>query len=131
MNDDATLDELLWAYGPSLLRQHAERLHGSGIRPEIAAARGYRSVQKQSELRRLGFSDLQCRVPALLIPIRAVTGEIVLYQSRPDEPRIVGGQPVAYETPPGARMTLDVPAPVRPLLSDPGVALFIADGGLQ
>src|SRR5437867_4000300 len=26
-------------------------------------------------------------------------GEIVLYQARPDEPHIVGGQAVAYETP--------------------------------
>src|SRR6059036_3088568 len=128
MNDDATLDELLWAYGPSLLRQHAERLQGSGIRPEIAAARGYRSVQKQTELRRLGFSDVQCRVPALLIPIRSVTGEIVLYQARPDEPRLVNGQAVPYETPRGARSSLDVPASVRPLLSDPKAGLFITEG---
>src|SRR5437867_7092524 len=115
MNDDASVDdELLWASGPCLLRQHAERLQASGIGPEIAAARGYRSVQKPSELRRLGFSDVQCRVPALLIPIRSVTGEIVLYQAHPDEPRIVHGQPLPYETPRGARVALDVPTWVRP-----------------
>src|SRR5712691_5578491 len=133
MNDDASLedDELLWAYGPSLLRQHAERLQASGIEPEIAAARGYRSVQKPSELRRLGFGDIQCRVPALLIPIRSVRGEIVLYQARPDEPRIVNGQAVPYETPRGARVSLDVPASVRPLLSDPKTRLFVTEGALQ
>src|SRR2546427_7205591 len=96
-----------------LLPQHTELISKSGISLEVAAARGYRSVQTKAELRRLGFGENQVRVPTLLIPIWNVVGEIALYQIRPDEPRIMKGKPVKYETPAGARMTLDVPPPAR------------------
>ena len=35
----------------------------------------------RSALLRLGFSERQARVPALLIPVRGVAGEVVLYQA--------------------------------------------------
>ena len=57
-------------YGEGLLAQHALLLEGSGIDPEVARERGYRSVSKKAELERLGFGRRQCGVPALLIPIR-------------------------------------------------------------
>jgi len=114
---------------PALLPQHAGLIAASGIAPAIAAARGYHSVSRKAELRRLGFADTQCRVPALLIPIRGVTGEVVSYQIRPDEPRVNReGKAVKYETPRGSRMALDVPPAARPWLGDPAKLLFITEG---
>ncbi|MBI4566305.1 MAG: DUF3854 domain-containing protein [Planctomycetes bacterium] len=111
-----------------LSEQHRELIAGSGISPEVAAARGYRTVEVRADLRRLGFSDTQARVPALFIPVHGVTGEVVLYQIRPDEPRIVDGKPVKYETPRGSRMVLDVPPAAGGRIGDPSVPLFITEG---
>ena len=111
-----------------LLSHHQRLLTYSVISPEIARVRGYRSVTKKAELLRLGFSARQCQVPTLLIPVWDVTGEIRLYQSRPDRPRIERGKAVKYETPKGAQMTLDVPPLVRPWLSDPHRPLFVTEG---
>ncbi|MFI5364361.1 MAG: DUF927 domain-containing protein [Candidatus Binatia bacterium] len=116
-----------------LAPQHAVLLRESAIRPEVAAARGYRSVTTRAELRRLGFSDAQARVPALLVPVWTVHGEIGLYQIRPDHPRIIKSRsgkakPLKYETPKGARMMLDVPPSARPALGNLSVPLFITEG---
>src|SRR6266704_394859 len=111
-----------------LLPQHLRLIEASAIQADVATARGYRSVRTKAELHRFGFGQNQVRVPALLIPIWGVSGEIVLYQARPDEPRIVNGRPVKYETPIGARMVLDVPPPAREWLGDPQRPLFITEG---
>ena len=111
-----------------LLPQHAALLAASAIRDDVAMARGYRSVTVKAELARLGFSSTQARVPALLIPIWNAQGEIALYQTRADEPRIVDGKAVKYETPQGSRTVLDVPPPCRGNLGNPGVSLFITEG---
>ncbi len=100
----------------------------SGIAENIIENRGYRTVEKKADLKRLGFSEGQCSVPGLLIPIRSTTGEIVLYQYRPDEPRIKDGKPVKYETPSGTRMALDVHPLAREMLGDPSAPLFITEG---
>jgi hypothetical protein len=102
--------------------------HGSSISPEVIEERGYRTVTVRAKMRRLGFSDTQARVPTLLIPVWSVTGEVALYQARPDEPRIVNGKSVKYETPIGARMALDVHPKVRHLLRDPAVPLWVTEG---
>jgi hypothetical protein len=112
----------------NLLPHHLELLERSAISPDVARARGYRSVTTRLELRGLGFSQRQARVPALLVPIRGVAGDVVLYQARPDEPRIAGGKPLKYETPAGAHMAVDVPPQVRPWLTDPARPLFITEG---
>lgn len=84
-------------------------LEESGLGARVLVKRGYRTVASKSELERLGFGRSQRNVPALLIPIYSPTGEISLYQSRPDTPRIGRqGKPVKYETPAGASMVLDV-----------------------
>ena len=102
---------------------------GSGISARVAVKRGYRTVTSKAALERLGFGRSQRNVPALLIPIYGPTGEVVLYQSRPDEPRIGRrGRPVKYETPSGASMTLDVHPLCRERLGDPGVPLFVTEG---
>lgn len=113
---------------PVLLPQHQHLLDDSGITSEVALARGYRSVITKAELQRLGFGARQCQVPALLIPVWDVTGEIGLYQSRPDAPRIERAKAVKYETPKGAQMTLDVPPGIRSWLPDPHRPLFITEG---
>jgi len=115
-------------YGADLLPHHAALLRDSGISPDVARARGYRSVSIKAELKRLGFSDSQRRVPALLIPIWGVTGDRTMYQIRPDEPRIVNGKAVKYETPRGSSMALDVPPGAREWVGDPNRPLFITEG---
>lgn len=65
---------------------HARLIRESAISPEVAQARGYRSVWKKSELGAVGFANSQKITPTLLIPIRDVHGEIATYQHRPDAP---------------------------------------------
>ena len=100
----------------------------SGISLEVVQKRGYRTVETKAELKRLGFSEAQCGVPGLLIPIWGPLGEIVLYQYRPDIPRIREGKPVKYEAPSGSRMVLDVHPSMRDKLGDPSVPLWITEG---
>src|SRR5215218_8758214 len=116
-------------YGRPLLPQHAALLAASAIAPEVAAARGYCSVETKARLKGLGFGEAQRNVPGLLIPIWNVAGELATYQCRPDAPRVSPkGNPVKYETPAGSRMVLDVPKLVRPALGDPTRPLFITEG---
>ena len=111
-----------------LLPHHLRLIEASAISPAVARARGYRSITTSSALRKLGFSERQARAPALLIPVWGVHGEIVLYQARPDDPRMVDGKALKYETPAGARMALDVPPLVRDRLANPACPLFITEG---
>ncbi|MEN6356545.1 MAG: DUF3854 domain-containing protein [Armatimonadota bacterium] len=111
-----------------LLPIHKKLIVDSGIAEEVALQRGYRSIMKKSELRSLGFAESQCRVPALLLPIRSVLGEIVNYQIRPNQPRIRDGKAVKYETPAKSKLALDVPPSCLRHLSDPNVPLFITEG---
>ncbi len=102
---------------------------GSGIKGRVAVKRGYRTVTSKAELERLGFGRSQRSVPALLMPIFGPAGGIVLYQSRPDEPRIGNrGKPVKYETPSGAGMALDVHPFCRERIGDPAAPLFVTEG---
>lgn len=111
-----------------LLPQHAALLAASAITDEVAKARGYRSVEQKARLTELGFSSTQARVPALLIPVWDVHGEIALYQTRADEPRIVDGKAIKYEIPLRSRMVLDVPPTCRKDIGDPSVPLFVTEG---
>src|SRR5215210_4582294 len=93
------------------LEQHHKRMliEESGIAPEVVEARGYRTVWKKADLKRLGFSESQWNVPGLLVPVYSPSGEIATYQHRPDEPRVgKDGKPVKYETPGGTKMAFDV-----------------------
>ncbi len=111
-----------------LLPQHAALLAASAISDEVAEARGYRSVEQKARLTELGFASTQARVPSLLIPIWNVHGQIAMYQTRADEPRIVDGKAVKYETPLRSRMVLDVPPTCRKNIGNPGVPLFVTEG---
>lgn len=112
----------------AMLSQHHQLIEASGILPVIAAARGYRSITTKADARRLGFGDAQCNVPALLIPVWGVNGEIATYQLRPDTPRVKDGKPLKYETPAGSRMVLDVPRGIHAMLGDPAIPLVITEG---
>ncbi len=115
--------------GLSLLPQYEKLLIDSAISPKVAQERGYRSVEKKADLKVRGFTDSQCRVPALLLPVWDINGEIVNYQIRPDDPRInKEGKLIKYETPQGSRMCLDVPPAARPFLGKPERPLFITEG---
>jgi hypothetical protein len=101
----------------------------SRLSARVAVKRGYRTLTRKSELVRLGFGRSQRSTPTLLVPIWSPAGEIVLYQSRPDEPRIgKHGKPVRYETSVGARMTLDVHPFSQGRLGDPNAPLFVTEG---
>ncbi len=113
--------------GP-LSEAHRALIEGSAILPDVAQERGYRTVGKKAELRRLGFADSQCLAPALVVPIHGVEGGIVTYQIRPDQPRIKDGKALKYETPSQSRMRLDVPPRARAWLGDPKRPLFITEG---
>jgi hypothetical protein len=100
----------------------------SGIKPEVIAARGYKTVTTKTELAKLGFSKAQQNVPALLLPIHGVNSGIVNYQLRPDSPRVKNGKPIKYETVAGSSMVLDVHPFARAKLSDRSIPLFITEG---
>jgi len=111
-----------------LLLQHRRLLRESAISPDVARARGYRSVESEADLLKLGFSKHQLQVPALLIPTYSVYGEVAFYQIRPDHPRQRRGKPVKYEPPAGTRMSLDVHPRIRDQLADPTIPLWITEG---
>lgn len=112
-----------------LSEKHLHMLQAeSAISPEVIDRRGYRTVTTRAELLRLGFSQAQAQVPALLVPIWGVTGEITLYQVRPDVPRIHYGKAIKYESPKGSKMALDVHPSVRHMLGDPREPLWITEG---
>ncbi len=113
----------------ALHNQHRAMLEQeSGICANVIAARGYETVTSKAELKRRGFSPAQQNVPALLIPIHSPTGDVTLYQTRPDTPRINKGKPVKYETPLGSSMALDMHPFVKDKAGDPNTPLFVTEG---
>jgi len=100
----------------------------SGISEHVIAARQYRTVTTKVELKGLGFSDSQVHVPALLIPVWNVHGDTVLYQARPDSPRIKNGKAIKYETLFGSTMAVDVNPLVKQRLGDPHYPLLVTEG---
>src|SRR5262245_52863537 len=86
----------------------------SAISDDVIRQRGYHTARHKSYLKDLGFSDRQCCVPALVVPVHSVTGEIALHQIRPDSPRAGSdGKLRKYDTPPKVRMALDVHPSMR------------------
>jgi hypothetical protein len=103
--------------------------HDSAIIRELIAARDYRTVSSKKELRVLGFSPAQCRVPGLLIPICPPGSTDAGYQFRPDSPRTdKRGKVIKYETPSGSGIRIDCPPPCHPQLADPSIPLWITEG---
>jgi hypothetical protein len=117
-----------------LLPHHLEQLtQGSGIAPEIIEARSYRSIHGEgsyAELKALGFNRQQARLyPGLLVPVLGIDGQPVLYQFKPDAPRLdKDGKAIKYETPAKAAMRLDMGISQQQLLKDPNLPLWITEG---
>jgi len=112
-----------------LLPHHEATLREeSSIASDVIAERRYFTATRKNELEKRGFAPAQRIVPALVIPIWDVRGEVSLHHLRPDEPRIVNGKTRKYEFPAGATMTLDVHPRIREQLSDPSIPLFITEG---
>ncbi|MGH2555242.1 MAG: DUF3854 domain-containing protein, partial [Actinomycetota bacterium] len=113
----------------NLLPHHLKLIKGSGIKDEVAEARGYRSITKPATLSRLGFSEKQAAlVPALLHPIWDVFGENTRAQSRPDNPRLRDEKPIRYENVPKMGVALDVNPLARERVLAPRDDLFITEG---
>jgi hypothetical protein len=100
----------------------------SGISEEVIKARGYVTVAHKADVTRLGFGAAQAQVPALLMPLWTVDGEVGSYQLRPDVPRQSKGKVVKYETPYRSRIRLDINPLARPWLRDMTRPLFITEG---
>ena len=113
-----------------LLPEHLATLRdASGLLDDVITERGYWSATQFTEVRRLGFTERQCSVPALVVPLWNVDGEAAGYQLRPDTPRVgENGRVVKYETPRKSRAILDVPPRCQQHLGDPSVTLWITEG---
>lgn len=124
----------------SLSQEHIRSLCASAIKDEIINARGYKTITDEKELRELGFSPSQCRVPGLLLPLWTTDGQIGPYIYRPDNPRVMenrkhknpdGTHPlrvIKYEMPKGEGIRLDCPPTCQPKLADPSIPLWITEG---
>lgn len=104
----------------------------SNISEEVIAARGYYTEHDPEGLAKLGFDENQrVLVPALAIPIRDVTGEVVLHRIRPDNPRPNPDKPGKvnkYEMPTGSQNVLDIPAFTFARLQDINYPLWFTEG---
>jgi len=110
----------------TLNASHQALLDASAIDPEVAAARGYRSVGR-AEARELGFTGAQAR-PGLLVPRCTLWGQDG-YQLRPDEPRLDSkGKSIKYETPRGQSNRLDVHPWMHDRVRSPREVVFITEG---
>jgi len=107
---------------------HLKLISDSAISPEVALARGYRTITKKVDLESRGFAKFQRNVPALLVPIFNAAGELATYQIRPDTPRARKGGITKYETPEKSKLVIDVPLAARQWVRDPSRPLFITEG---
>ena len=116
--------------GLELASNHVMLLHASRILPAVAADREYRTIIAVEQAVAAGFTEpYQQRLPALLLPIRNVKGEVAMYRIRPDCPRLSNdGKPIKYESPVGSTACLDIPHRSQPQLRDTAIPLHIAEG---
>jgi hypothetical protein len=112
-----------------LAQSHRDMLErASGIDPKVIKERDAWMAVNAKELSALGFMGHQQLVPALVLPVWSVNGQIAMYQIRPNTPRTKHDKTIKYETPAGARMVLDAHPRVRPLLNNPQNPLYITEG---
>jgi hypothetical protein len=112
---------------PALSTTHRRQLEESGISPDVAAERGYRTVRSRAELS--DFKGYQQRAPALRVPTFSPDGETTGSQIRPDKPRKdKKNKPIKYETAAGAGVVLDVHPRNLQAVRDPSTDLWIGEG---
>lgn len=123
-----------------LQAHHREMLAvASAIDPDVIAERGYRTIIKKVEAKRLGFSVAQQDgiskdYPALVAPMRWPGQPSPFAVMRPDKPRTKGhkqdGKPktVKYEMPSGVKMALDSPPRCHADLGNPAIPIAFTEG---
>lgn len=111
-----------------LLPHHTELLRNSGISDAVQRARAYKSAKSATEMEELGFDRQQQQVPALLIPVYDLDGQVVFSQARPDQPRTTKGKTAKYENPKGGHLAVDVPRTTRDAVLDGQKMLFVVVG---
>ena len=109
---------------------HQTLIARSCISPVVSAEREYRTIIAVEQAIDVGFTEpFQQRLPALVLPIRNVKGEIAMYRIRPDSPRLNSkNKPVKYESAKGTKICLDVPKRSFPHLGDISVPLYFTEG---
>ncbi len=125
------MDPNAGGYGLGVFPQHQAKLASSAVAVDVARERGYVTADTKAGLERYGFSPAQRRPPALVIPVRDVFGEVAGYQLRSDDPRVLDGRTMKYESRLGQKMVLDVPPRVHPHLGDPSRALLVTEGPIK
>lgn len=126
--DDTSRGKMNADRGQTALSQdHRQMLfEDSGISPDVASERGYRTVRNRAEL--LEFSKGQRRL-GLYVPMCSPDGKKTLPQVRPYSPRKgKNGKPVKYETPTGAEMIVDVHPSMRDRVRYSLEPLWITEG---
>lgn len=125
----------------ALSAEHYEELIvSSAIDPEVAAARGYRTLrdtpEARAELEEAGFSRQQIRedsFPLLLVPMQGMDGGVRGWQIKPAKPRERTKEdgtrvPIKYETPFKAPIVIDIPSFTRDALQTEGTPLWVTEG---
>jgi hypothetical protein len=111
----------------TLSGSHQRQLAESGIAPHVAAARGYRTIHRRSEVPGQ-FAEWQRRL-GLLVPIHSPDGQTKGHQLKPNKPiwRKNGSAP-KYETPAGSGITLDVNPMMLDEVRHGGGDLWVTEG---
>lgn len=116
-------------FRPYLAPHHRQQLEiESGIPAALIKASGLYTATDPKQLRAIEYPDYQANVPALVFPMPGTNCAPVLHQIRPDNPRVVDGKIIKYETPAGAKMRLYIHPLIREELKDPGKPLVITEG---
>jgi P4 family phage/plasmid primase-like protien len=122
---------------------YREVIGDSAIDPDVASARGYRTLHGTAEdrdiLERAGFGpqmiERDTTYPALLVPMHNAHGEIAAYQVKPAVPDVRVDRSsgrvrtLKYVSPPKRPTVVDVPEFTRQTLHDnPQASLWITEG---
>lgn len=114
---------------PELLQEHFNHLRASAISVATIRERGYRSILGKKALRDAGFSNAQCHIPGILIPLHGTDGKAAGYQYRPNVPRTnPAGKTLKYENPVSSSVRLDVPTHCLAQLGNPAVPIWFTEG---
>lgn len=132
MSDEHNVQPKSWAELP-LSEDHARMLADSGITPEIAEARGYRTIGRDEveELGRLEPTPYgrASRHSGLLVPSRGFDGTVIGHQLRPNA-ELIGedGSVKKYVSPFREPAVIDCPPTMLDALRDPSVPLMVTEG---
>src|SRR5215213_8753986 len=106
---------------------HRRQLKASDISDEVAAARGYRTIRRRSEVPDI-FANWQRRL-GLLVPTYSPDRQTSGYQLKPNKPiRRKNGSAPKYETAAGSRITLDVNPLMLEQVRDGHGDLWVTEG---